>query len=477
MSVVIAYEDAGPCRKLLTIEVPAPAVDAEVGRVMRDLSQKVRIDGFRRGKVPRSIIRKRFKEEIKQEVVDRLVPRYWHQAEAEKSLDTVTPPQITELKLEDGEPMTFVAEVDVRPEIALALDQPFDLPDPSIEPSEAEIEETLDDLRRHHATWHPVERAAAVGDRTLGTVRLLTVDGEPHAHPETGEADEAGSIDIEVGDARVWEELSLAATGLSAGQGTDFERKIEGEDAKTLRYRVEVEEVRERELPELNDDFAKKIGDFADADALVAAVTERIRFGKRDGRRKVRREKLLEQLRDRHAISLPERLVDQEREQMLHRVLHRMSEQGADVENLDEEYWLKLGEQVRPEAEKAVHEQLVLDAVAEAEDVRVDEKVFEQVIASWAAEKKISRLALRQELAESGRLSTLRAQMRRDRTIARLTGEEAEAEAEAAALSEAEEATVTPATVTPAEGTQGSAAEAADDSAGTASGPDAPKED
>lgn len=440
MSVVIEYEDAGPCRKLLTIEVPAPAVDAEVGRVMRDLSQEVRVDGFRRGRVPRAIIRKRFKEEIKQEVIERLVPRYWHQAEAEKSLDAVTAPQIKELKLEDGEPMTFVAEVDVRPEINLALDEAFDLPDPSIDPSEAEIEETLEDLRRHHASWHSVERSAAVGDRVLGSVRLLTVDGEAHTHPETGEADEPSPVDIEVGDERVWEELSLAVTGLSAGQGTEFTRKTEGEDAKTLGYRVEIEEIRERELPELDDELAKTIGDFEGVDAMTAAVTERIRFGKRDGRRRVRREKLLELLRERHPISLPERLVDQEREQMLHRVLQRMAEEGADVENLDEEYWMKLGKQARPEAEKAVHEQLLLDAVADDKDVRVDERAFEQIIASWAAEKKMSRLALRQELAENGRLSALRAQMRRDRTVARLTGEEAEAEAEAAALAAAKEA-------------------------------------
>ena len=446
MSVVIEYEDAGPCRKLLTIEVPAPAVDAEVGRVMRDLSQKVRVDGFRRGKVPQAIIRKRFQEEIKQEVIERLVPRYWHQAEAEKSLDAVMAPQIKDLKLEDGEPMTFVAEVDVRPEINLALDDPFDLPDPSIDPSESEIEETLEDLRRHHATWNTVERSAAVGDRVVGTVQLVTVDGEAHTHPETGEPDEPSPVDIEVGDERVWEELSLAVTGLGAGQGTEFTRKTEGDDAKTLVYRVDIEEIRERELPTVDDELAKKIGDFESVDAMTEAVTERIRFGKRDGRRRVRREKFLEQLRERHPISLPERLVDHEREQMLHRVLQRMAEQGADVENLDEEYWMKLGEQARPEAEKAVHEQLLLDAVAEAKDVRVDEQAFDQIIASWAAEKKVSRLALRQELAENGRLSALRAQMRRDRTVARLTGEEAEAEAEAAARAAAAEAAVEAAT-------------------------------
>jgi len=429
MSVVIEDRDDGPCRKVLTIEVPATALEAELGRVARELGHRVQIDGFRRGKVPMSLIRRRFKAEIEGTVSERLVARYWQQAEAEKSLDCVLPPVITDIKLEAGEPLTFVAEVNVRPEITLSLDEPFELPDPGVEPTEAEIEDNLEDLRREHAEWRQVARPAAVGDRVTGTARLLALDGEPQQDPETGEPPEASAIDFEIGDSRSWEELGLAVTGLSAGQSTEFDRTADGEGAQRARYRVEIEEVRERELPELDDELAAQVGDFDSLKALRTALVGHLGRRKREERFTKRRAALVEQLLARHTFDVPQRLVEQEREHMLHATMHRMAENGVDIENQDID-WVALGEQAQPAAEKAVQERLLLDAVADARDVRVDERAFEHMIAVLAQQRKTTRLKLRQEMAEDGRLVRLRAQMRRDRTVARLTGAEAEQEAE-----------------------------------------------
>lgn len=451
MSVVTEFEDAGPCRKKVTIEVPAPAVEAEFGRVIQDLRQRVVIDGFRRGKVPLGVIRRRFKDEIKQEVVDRLLPRYWRQAEAEKSLDAVMPPQISDLEVEEGEVMKFVAEVDLKPEVALAIEEPIELPDPDIEPTDAEVEEMFDDLRGAHATWHPIERAAAVGDAVTGTIQLLEVDGEAHVDEETGEPDAPSPFQIEVGDENVWEELRLAVTGLEAGKQATFERNApagagagegepgESQTGKKLSYRIEVEEVRERELPELDDELARKAGDFETLDELREAIVERIRHGKRDGRWTTRRTKMLETLRERHPIELPGRLVDHETESMVREQMHRLAGQGVDLEKAEID-WMKIAEQIKPQAEHRVHEQFILDAIAEERDVRVDEQAFEGLIGMWAAQEKTSRLALRQQMAEDGRLAEIRNKMRRDRALAQLTGEEDERRAASEAAKAAAEA-------------------------------------
>src|SRR3954453_22242107 len=166
MSVVLSLQDVGPCRKQLKVEVPAPAVEAETQRVVRDYGQKVRLPGFRQGKVPAELVRRRFAKEIDQEVKERLLPRYWKQAQAESSIEPLLPPEVDEVKdLQPGEPLTFTATVETRPHIELRNIKDFDLPNPSTDPGTVEVEDTLEDLRKQMAPWVPVERPAARGDQ------------------------------------------------------------------------------------------------------------------------------------------------------------------------------------------------------------------------------------------------------------------------------------------------------------------------
>src|SRR5262245_27215762 len=166
MSVVLSLEEVGPCRKQLRVEVPAPAVEAETQRVVREFGQRIRIPGFRKGKVPSDLVRRRFAKDIEQEVKERLLPRYWKQAQAESSIEPLLPPEVDEVAdLQPGEPLTFVTTVETRPPIELRNIQDFDLPDPTVEPGTLEIEEAVENLRRQVAEWVPVDRPAARGDR------------------------------------------------------------------------------------------------------------------------------------------------------------------------------------------------------------------------------------------------------------------------------------------------------------------------
>jgi trigger factor len=424
MSVVLSLEDVGPCRKQIKVEVPAPAVEAETQRVVRDYGQKVRLPGFRQGKVPSELVRRRFAKEIEEEVKERLLPRYWRQAQAESSLEPLLPPEVDEVsELQAGEPLTFVATVETRPRIELRNIDSFDLPDPEVDPGTMEIEETIDNIRKQMSEWVTVDRPASRGDQVSLQVTTL---GSPE-HPE----ERTDPVTVEVGDPQVWEELSLAVQGLSAGQETTFERRHEHPAAEEggapevheQKFRIKVDEVKERDLPPLDDAFAAKVNpEFATFEALREAVVARLRQQKDEKRREARHQALLDQLRDRHPIELPQGVVRREVEGMVQDYAENLSRRGVDVEKAHID-WGRVGEEMAPMAEKRVHARLLLDAVADHRELAVTEEEFERTLAVLARAQGVSTPVLRRKLDEDGRLTSLRSQLRREKTIRTLLGE------------------------------------------------------
>jgi trigger factor len=413
MSVVVSTEDVGPCRKQLTIEVPPPAVEAETRRIVGEFRRRARVPGFRKGKVPVELVRQRYEREIDQEVVDRLVPRYWRQAEAEGELDILMPPQVEQVDHDPGVSLKFTATVEVRPKIEIGELGDIELPESEVDPEDAEIEKAIEDLRRQVADWVPTARAAARGDRVRGSLVLLDDD-----EASSGEQ----PVDFEVGDEQVWEELSLAAVGARPEGAVEFDRRDEPE-APQRRYKLTVEAVEERELPELDDELATKLGKFDSLDALREAVAGQLQAGKSRDRRLARERALLDEMRQRHPLALPDGVVQQEVEHMLRTYADEMARRGIDLEKAEFD-WQALAERERPNAEKRVHSRLLLDAAAEREGTEVDEQEFEQVLAQLARAEGRSAGAVRQALDRSGRLGELRSRLRREKLLRRLLGEE-----------------------------------------------------
>jgi trigger factor len=424
MSVVLSVEDVGPCRKQLKVEVPAPAVEAETQRVVHDYGRKVRLPGFRQGKVPTELVRRRFAKEIDQEVKERLLPRYWRQAQAESSIEPLLPPEVDEVSdLAPGAPLTFTATVETRPQIELRDTASFNLPDPEVDPGTMEIEETIENIRKQMSEWVTVDRPASRGDQVSLDVTTL---GSPE-HPE----ERTDAIQIEVGDPQVWEEMSLAVQGMSAGQETTFERRHEHPAAEEggapevheQRFRLKVKEVKERDLPPLDDAFATRVNpELSTFEALREAVVQRLRQQKGETRRDARQQALLDQLRERHPVDLPQGVVRREVEGMVQEYAENLARRGVDVEkaHLD---WNRIAEEMAPLAEKRVHARLLLDAVADERGLAVTEEEFERTLAMLARAQGVSTPVLRRKLDEDGRLTSLRGQLRRDKTIRALLGE------------------------------------------------------
>jgi trigger factor len=413
MSVVLNVEDVGPCKKQLKIEVPGPAVEAETARVTKEYLKRARIPGFRKGKVPENVVRRQFGPEIRQEVLERLVPRYWKQAVAEKGIEPLVAPEVREVHLHDGEPLTFLATVEVRPEIELRNYQDFALPNPPVEVSAEEVAGSIAELRRNHAHFHPVERAAAVGDRVRLEIAELGPEGPGAWNP----------AEAVIGEPRYWEELSVAATGLAAGQSASFTRRERaGEEEVEKSYQIRVTEVATAHLPELDAEFLGHFGKFATVADLEADVARRIRSAKEQSARQQRESALLDQLTERHPLDLPEGVVHQETEDLLKDYAEGLVRQGVDLEKAGID-WQRMGEEARPHAERRVKARLLLDAVADKEGIEVGEPEFEQALALLARTQGVSTHALRHRLDETGQLAGLRARMRRDKTVKRLLGE------------------------------------------------------
>ncbi len=421
MSVVLALEELGPCKKRLRIEVPAPAVEAESTRIVGEMARKVRVPGFRKGKVPAAIVRRQFGEEIHRELLERMVPRYWRQAAAEKGIEPLGSPRVADVHFHDGEPMTFTAEVEVRPEFELRNYKDFALPTIETEPGADEVNATLDGLRRNQAEWLAVERSSAIGDRATLELTETSV-GAAGADATEDPGAEARTATIEIGSPRVWEELNLAAAGLTVGQSSRFTRREgEGEEARERSFELRLTALEEARLPELDDAFAAKVGKFENVEALRANVTERLRAARREEADAERQRLLLDQLTERHPMPLPEGVIQSETEELLREYAEGLARRGVDLEHAEID-WQKLGDEAKPHAERRVKARLLLDAIAEREAIDVSEAEFEQALALLARVQGVASGALRQRLDANGELSGFRGRMRREKTVRYLLG-------------------------------------------------------
>ena len=408
MSVVLSMEEVGPCRQQLEIEVPKAAVDAETERVVKGYRKQVRISGFRQGKAPKSLVLRQCSSDIRQDVLDRLVPRYWRQAEAEKELDSLLDPQLKSVDFDLGGEMKFVAIVEVRPEIVLGEIDTFDFPVVATEPNDEEVKAEVTSIRSRFGDWKEVDRSAAQGD-------LVTI------HVRKGDAEEEDPLTLEVGEARVWEEISLAVTGLKAGQKSTFDR-VEGEDVEKVHYSIRLEKVEEKVLPDLTDEWVKEFTQLEGIDDLNDKIRTGIANRMAETARRTRHDALVQQLRDRHPITVPEGVVHEQIESMMRGYAENLARQGVDVEKAELD-WADLAEKFKAQAERVVHGELVLDAIAAERKIEAPAEKLESVLAEIAASQKTSTLAVRRALDSEGRLEKLRRELRREHVVSILAGD------------------------------------------------------
>lgn len=446
MTVVVKKREVGLCRQEFVIEVPAEDVDAEYLRVARDYRRRARLDGFRKGKAPLDLIRQRFAEAIGEDVSERLAPKYWQMAREEEDVHAMLPPSVGPVEVVPGQPLRFTVTVDLEPDVEIDDGRSFELPQPETEPTEAEVDEVLEQVRLERSTWVPVDRSAARGDRVRGKVHRAAMDGydgqaagddhdHDHGHDHSHEHDNRGpathDIDLELGDERVWPELTDNVTGLSAGQTATFER-VEQEDSieRQRRYDVELQEVLERKLPDVDDDWASGLAaSIGSVDDLRENLRGQVQARKVEAAGQQRTDALLEQLRERYPVDLPEAVVEREAFQMARSYANNLARQGVDLEQ-QQLPWEQMMEEIRPQAGKRAHASFLLDRIAREDGIESTREDLERALEIMARARNTNRGKLRRELERDGGLEMLKIELRRDRTVQALL----EANAPAAAL-------------------------------------------
>ncbi len=407
------------CRREIELEIPADRVEKAADKVARDIVRIARIPGFRPGKAPMTLVRRRFKDDIQGEVVQSLVPEYLEKALGEKNLVPVTRPEVDKVEFKEGEPLKFRAVFEVLPEFELREYKNLRVQVDEIEAGDKEVAEALEDMRGRAATFVPVEgRPAKDGDSVLIKLKGLPAEG--------GEPVEADNVLVHLGAEETLAAFTENLRGANAGETKKFQSKYPDDypdkklAGKAYDFSVDVLSVKEKKLPDLNDDFVKETaGESAEVKTL-ADLRERIRGNLEASREQQQRtqaqDRILEQLTKAHDFPVPEALIENQMDTRMERLIRTLAAQGVDPRGMNVD-WAGLRGKQRDRAATDVKAELILDRIATAEKIDTTEEELEKEIAHLAEHSGESTTALRARLTKQGTLDTIKSKLRSNKTI------------------------------------------------------------
>ncbi|BBY34987.1 trigger factor [Mycolicibacter minnesotensis] len=410
-------EQLTPTRVRINVEVPFTELKPDFERTYKELAKQVRVPGFRPGKAPAKLIEARFgRAAVLQQVVNEALPSRYTEAVTSSDLKPLGQPDIEVTKLEDGENIAFTAEVDVRPEITLPDLAQLKIAVDPIEVDDAEVDAELDSLRARFGTLTGVDRPAAKGD-------FVSIDLDATIDGETVEGAATEGLSHEVGSGQLIEGLDDAIVGLSAGESKTFTTKLAagpqaGKDAEVT---VVVQSVKERELPEADDEFAQLASEYDTIGELRENLVEQVSRTKRIQQAEKVREVTLETLVEQVEMPLPEAVVQAHIDNALHNALHGLDhDENKFAESLAEKgsSRAEFDAETRSEAEKSVKTQLLLDALADELDIKVGQNDLTQHLVLMARQYGVPPQQLIQFLQENKQLPAVLADVRRGMSLA-----------------------------------------------------------
>jgi len=403
--IQITKTHAEPGETSLAVTVPPESVRAAEERATRVYQQRARLPGFRQGKAPAAVVRKKFAEDIRQQALQELVQESWRAAVEQEKLKPIADPHIHNLKWEEGAPVTFELHVEVKPELKLERLGNFRLKRTVPAVTEAQVDTQLNELREQRAPWTPV-LGEKPKPKDLVHVTIATVEG--------GEAKDPQPYQLVLGEGRAIPEVEERIMGLLPEETVDATVRFpddfaeEAKRGQTRDVRITLHEVKRQQLAELDDAFAREVGDFESVAALRQAVTEDLRKeAEREADAKVRAE-LIEQIISANAVTAPRALVE--------RALYMY----AQAYGVPEEQWPKFSDEFRPVAEAQVRRDLVLDHVMDAQQLRATEAELDQRIQELAERRGMPPAQLYASLEKAKRLRDVERSITEEKVFAYL---------------------------------------------------------
>ena len=410
-------------KREISVEIPAAEVARETELQIQRYQKSARLPGFRAGHVPASIIKQRFGDGLKNDVAEALIPKYFRREAEKLGLIPVSQPRVTDLHIHDGEPLTFKASFEVLPEIQVEGYKDLRADKAEIAVADEEIEQALTSVREQHATYTTVEgRPLAEGD-----FAQASMDGKPKDGQDVAEAKanpvHMDDVLIEIGGKNTVPEFTQHLTGASSGEERTFDvsypadapdKRLAG---KTFVYTVKVNGIKQKSLPELNDDFAKELGEFTSLDAVRQQIRDNMEAEKRHTAEHAAKDKLVAELVKRNDFEVPESLVDRQIDLRLERGLRALAAQGMKMEDLKKMDLPRLRAGQREQAVHDVKSSLLLERIADLEKIEVSDEEVQREVEALAKQSKQTSEAVQARLTQDGGLDRIRNRIRSEKTL------------------------------------------------------------
>ena len=406
-------------KREISVEIPAAEVARETEIIVQKYQKVARLPGFRSGHVPASIIKQRFKEDLKSDVVEALVPRYFRQEAEKLGMVPVSQPRVTDLHIHDGEPLRFKASFEIMPEIKVEGYKELRAEHPQIEVKDEEVEEALSSVREQHATFTAIE-GSPLGD---GDFAQASMDGRPKEDDGTAKPVHMDEVMIEIGGKNTVPQFTENLRGANAGDERQFEvvypedtndKRLAG---KTFVYTVKVQAVKQKNLPELNDEFAKQLGEFTSLDQVRKQIRDNMEAERKQTAEREAKDKLVAELVKRNDFEVPESLIDRQIDLRLERGLRALAAQGMKMEDMKKMDLPRLRAGQHDQAVQDVKSSLLLERVAELEGISVSEDELNHELEALAAQTKQTSEAVRARLTQDGGLDRIRNRIRSEKTL------------------------------------------------------------
>jgi len=409
--------DITACKKNIEIEIPQDVVDHEITHIAQEFARRARVPGFRPGKAPIGVVKTRFRDEILSEMMQHLMPKYFGDAIDERKLDIVQAPQFESVDYNTGKPLRFRAVFEVYPRLNITNYEGIPVQEVSATVEDTEVDASLKKFQEEMAELTPVEEDRSIQHGDFAEISYSgTVEGSDEP-PITGEKAVA-----EIGGRTTMKDFTENLLGAKVNEERAFtvsyrpdypESRLAG---KTVNYTVKIEGIKVKEIPELNDDFAQRFGDYKTLDELRAKIRADLESHKREHAQEQMREKILEWLGDNNDFEIPESLVDRQLQIRVQRLLRDLARQGINPQRLDVD-WGKIREDQHQQAIRDVKGSLILDHISEKEHIRVADEEVESELEKIAAETNRPKDKVREVLSKDNGLERLKGQIRNKRTL------------------------------------------------------------
>jgi trigger factor len=407
----VELTDISECKKSLDFEVPQDVVDHEIGHIAQEFARKAKVPGFRPGKAPVAVIKTRYKEEIVSEVMQHILPRSFSEAVKERNLDLVADPSFENIDYTIGAPLRFKAVFEVYPQLNVSNYTGIPAQEVTVSVEESEIETTLKKLQDDMSELTPVEEDRPIKESDFAEISFQgIVQG---AEEEPIAADKAV---VEIGGASTLKEFTENLVGAKQNDEKEFsvsyeanypEKRLAG---KTVAYKVKVEALKEKKVPDLNDEFAQSIGEYKSIEDLRSKVRADMEKHKREHANEELREKLLLWLEENNTFEVPDALVDRQIQTRMQRMVRELSRQGVNPQRLDVD-WGKIREDQRKQSVRDVRGSLILQFVAEKEKLEVLDEELDGEIERIASDANKPVEKIREVLGQQSGMARLREQI------------------------------------------------------------------